>query len=140
MTAEALPGAATPLRLLLVDDFQPFRKTIERMLKPIPSLSLIGEAADGLSAVEMALTLHPDIIIMDVQMPELDGIEATRRIKRALPQTCVIGMSALDHAMINEAMLEAGASAFVAKYCAVTLPQVIEKITGRRLGDFEAAS
>ena len=108
------------------------------MLTPFPSLNLIGEAADGLSAVEMALALRPDIIVMDVQMPGLDDIEATQRIKGTLPQVCVIGVSALDHPMINEAMLAAGASAFVPKYCA-TLPQVIEHITGRRLGDHEAA-
>ena len=139
MNTEVPPGTTPPLRILLVDDFRPFRKTIERMLTPFPSLNLIGEAADGLSAIEMALALRPDIIVMDVQMPGLDGIEATQRIKGALPQVCVIGVSALDHPMINEAMLAAGASVFVPKYCAITLPQVIEHITGRRLGNHEAA-
>jgi DNA-binding NarL/FixJ family response regulator len=138
MNAEVPLWTVPPLRILLVDDFHPFRQTLERMLKPFPSLYLIGEAADGLSAVEMALALRPDIIVMDVQMPALDGIEATRRIKGSLPQIWVIGMSALDHPMINEAMLAAGASAFVPKYCALTLPQVIEKITGRCLGDHKA--
>lgn len=139
MDAEVPPGTVPPLRMLLVDDFHPFRHTIERMLKPFPSLNLIGEAADGLAAVEMSLALRPDIIVMDVQMPGLDGIEATRRIKGNLPQVCVIGMSALDHPMIHEAMLAAGASAFVPKYCALTLPQVIEHLTGRCLGNHEVA-
>ena len=129
-----------PLRLLVVDDSRPFRQILERILKPFPSLNLIGEAADGLSAVEMALALRPDIIVMDVQMPELDGIEATRRIKTSLSQVCVIGLSVLDHPMINEAMLAAGASVFVPKFCAVTLPEVIEHVTGRRLVDQETAS
>ena len=128
------------LRMLLVDDSHPFRQILERILKPFPSLNLIGEAADGLSAIEMALALRPDIIVMDVQMPGLDGIEATRRIKASLPQVCVIGLSVLDHPMINDAMLAAGASIFVPKFCAITLPQVIEHITGRRLVDQEIAS
>ena len=131
-----IPDNLTPhLRVLLVDDSRPFRQILERILRPFPSLTLIGEAADGLSAVEMALTLHPDIIVMDVRMPGLDGIEATRRIKAGLPQACVIGVSTLDHPMINEAMLAAGASVIVPKFCALNLPQIIEHLIGRRLGD-----
>ena len=128
-----------PLRILLVDDSHPFRQILERLLRPFPSLALIGEvaAADGLSAVEMALSLRPDIVLMDVQMPGLDGIEATRHIKASLPQVYVIGVSVSDHPMISKAMLAAGASVFVPKFCALTLPQVIEHLTGRRLNDEE---
>ena len=135
MAAEVTVGALPPLRILLVDDSLSFRQILERIFKPFPSLDVIGEAADGLSGVEMALALHPDIVVMDVQMPGLGGIEATRGIKAGLPQVCVIGMSVFDEPMINEAMLAAGASAFIPKFCAVTLPQVIEHITGRCLGD-----
>jgi DNA-binding NarL/FixJ family response regulator len=124
---------------LLVDDSHPFRQILERLFRPFPSLTLIGEAAaaDGLSAVQMALSLRPDIILMDVQMPGLDGIEATRHIKATLPRVYVIGLSVSDHPIISQAMLAAGASAFVPKFCALTLPQVIEHLTGRRLDDRE---
>ncbi len=126
---------SSPLRILLADDSRPFRQMLARILMPFPSLNLIGEAADGLAAVEMALGLRPDIVVMDVQMPGLGGVEATRRIKAGFPRVCVIGLSVLDDPMIKEAMLAGGASAFVPKFCASTLPQVIEHITRGCLGD-----
>lgn len=124
------PEAVPRLRILLVDDSAPFRRMVERILHPFPSLVLIGEAADGISGVEMALALHPDIIVMDVQMPGLNGIEATRRIRTGLPQVCVIGMSVMDHPAIHEEMLAAGASASFPKYCAITLPEIIRNLPG----------
>jgi DNA-binding NarL/FixJ family response regulator len=128
-TSEVIPR----LRILLVDDFAPFRGTVRRILQPFPSLDLIGEAADGIAGIDMALALHPDLIVMDVQMPGLDGIESTRRIKAVLPRTYVIGVSVLDDSILREAMEAAGASAFVPKQCAISLPQVIEQVTGRRI-------
>jgi DNA-binding NarL/FixJ family response regulator len=136
--AEVRSEAAPPLRILLVDDFAPFRRIVERILKPFSSLRLIGEAADGNSGMEMALALRPDIIVMDVQMPGLNGIEATRRIKTSLPHVAVIGVSALDHPMIHEAMRAAGASVFMPKQCVIALPEVIEQITGRCLANNDA--
>jgi DNA-binding NarL/FixJ family response regulator len=136
--AEVRSEAAPPLRILLVDDSAPFRRIVERILKPFSSLSLIGEAADGNSGIEMALALRPDIIVMDVQMPGLNGIEATRRIKTSLPEVAVIGVSALEHPMIHEAMRAAGASVFIPKQSVIALPEVIEQITGRCLANNDA--
>ena len=129
MEAEVLLETVPPVRILLVDDSDLFRRIVQRMLKTFPSFHLVGEAVDGLSAVEMAIALCPDIIVMDVQMPGLNGIEATRRIKARLPQVSVIGLSAMDDRMIHNAMRAAGASAFVPKHRASSLPQVIEDIT-----------
>jgi DNA-binding NarL/FixJ family response regulator len=83
----------------------------------------------------MALSLVPQVIIMDVRMPRLGGVEATRRIKRILPGTHVIGLSSQDDEITQDAMKAAGSSAFIPKHCAHTLPHVIAKITGRRVAD-----
>jgi DNA-binding NarL/FixJ family response regulator len=88
-------------------------------------LTIVGEAADGVAAVEMAFRLTPHVIIMDVIMPRISGIEATRRIKRILPDVHVIGISTLDDTFIKESMKAAGSSHFVTKDCAHTLPDII---------------
>lgn len=122
-----------PLSTLLVDDFVPFRETIREIFDDCFFIKVIGEAGDGHSAIEMALHLLPQVIIMDVRLPGLDGIEATRRIKRDLPTVHVIGVSSLDDTVIREAMEAAGCSAFTAKIFAHTLPRIISKVTGRNV-------
>lgn len=122
-----------PISILLVDDTALIRQTVRSMLEPLPMLKLAGEAADGESAVKMALDLQPDIVVMDVQMPKLDGIEATRQIKKALPRTSIIGFSVQTDATIHRVMHEAGAVTFLAKERATELPQVIETLIGRHL-------
>ena len=123
----------SPATILLVDDFRPFREALRGLFDPFADLSVIGEAADGNSAIEMALFLEPQIVIMDVRMPRLGGVEATRRIKRALPGTHVIGVSTEEDLVTQEAMKAAGSSGFVPKDCAHTLPHVITQITGRHI-------
>ena len=98
-------------------------------------MTIVGEAADGEAAIEMAFRLTPHVIIMDVKMPRMNGIEATRRIKRFLPGVHVIGVSTQDETLIKESMKVAGSSHFVTKDCAHTLPDVISSITGWPLGN-----
>ena len=81
------------------------------------------------------MVLFPEVIIMDVRMPRLGGIEATRRIKSALPHIHVIAVSSQDDPLTKEAMKAAGSSAFLPKHCAHTIPHVIAQLTGRRLAD-----
>ena len=119
------------LRIVLVDDYPPFRTILRNLFEEFSALEVIGEANDGQSAIETSLHLAPDIIIMDVKMPRLDGIEATRRIKHALPAVHVVGVSSQDNTVTREAMIQAGCSAFIAKEDAHTLPGIIAKITGR---------
>lgn len=116
------------LGILVVDDFAPFRESLHSIFRDHTSLTIVGEAADGVVAVEMAVRLAPHVIIMDVIMPRISGIEATRRIKRTLPDVHVIGVSAFDDTFIEESMKAAGSSHFVTKDRANTLPDVISRM------------
>jgi two-component system, NarL family, invasion response regulator UvrY len=119
------------LRILVVDDFAPFRESLCRFFLDYESLAVVGAAADGEAAIEMASRLTPHIIIMDVKMPRMGGLEATRRIKLALPDVHVIGISAQADTFLKASMKAVGSSTFVTKDCAHTLPDVIAQITGR---------
>ena len=122
--------AGEALRILVVDDFAPVRESLCSLFLEYEPLTVVGEATDGEAAVEMAFRLLPHIIVMDVKMPRISGVEATRRIKRFLPGVHVIGISTLDDTFIKESMKAVGSSYFVKKDHAHTLPQVIAMITG----------
>ncbi len=102
-------------RLLLVDDHRLVRQGLAAMIGEQPDIRVIGEAAGGREAVELTRALHPDVILMDVSMPEMDGIEATRAIKAEWPGVRVIGLSMFDEPEVAERMREAGAEGFVSK-------------------------
>jgi DNA-binding NarL/FixJ family response regulator len=125
--------AAEPLSILFVDDSAPFRQALCRLLEQFAAVTVVGEAGDGNSAIEMALRLVPQVIIMDVNMPRLGGVEVTRPIKRVLPGIHVIGLSSQDDTVTREAMKAAGSSAFMAKEFSPTLPHLIAQITGRQV-------
>src|SRR5690606_38086692 len=97
------------IRVLLVDDHQVVRRGLAGLLRDEPGIEIVGEAADGQEAVEQALRLQPDVIIMDVSMPRMNGIDATRAIVTELPQVAVIGMSMHDQADLAQSMRAAGA-------------------------------
>jgi two-component system response regulator DegU len=128
MDASRTTRVSESLGILVVDDFAPFRESLHSIFRDHKSLTIIGEAADGVVAIEMAVRLAPHVIIMDVIMPRMSGIEATRRIKRILPDVHVIGVSTLDDTFIKESMKAAGSSHFVMKDAAHTLPDVISRI------------
>jgi DNA-binding NarL/FixJ family response regulator len=102
----------TPIHVVIVDDHRLLRAEIAQIIQNDLRLAVIGEAGDGEQAVELVRRLYPDVVLMDVQMPKMNGIEATRQSPRLCPEVAVIGLSLSHHA---EAMVEAGASAYLSK-------------------------
>ncbi len=103
------------IRVLLADDHAVVRQGLARLLKEHRGIEVVGEAADGTSAVALARQLLPDVVIMDVAMPGLNGIEATRRLRDLAPTVRVIGLSMFEEAHQGDAMRQAGAVDYLVK-------------------------
>jgi len=106
---------ANKLRLLLVDDHALVRRGFRRMLEDEPTFQVVGEASDGLEAVESAERLEPDVIVMDCALPQINGIEASRRILAKRPETAILMLSMHSEDTLIRQALEAGAKGYVLK-------------------------
>ncbi|RPD43612.1 MULTISPECIES: response regulator transcription factor [Chitinophagaceae] len=105
----------TPLRLVLADDHELFRDGLQVMLKKQPTIETIGEASNGVELLYLVRTLHPDVVITDIKMPQMDGIEATRQLVKEFPKLPVIALSMFDEENLIVDMLEAGARGYLLK-------------------------
>lgn len=103
------------IKVLLVDDHPLAREGLRTMLGTAPDIEVVGEASDGLEAVDIANEHQPHIVMMDLRMPNLDGIEATRRIKSRLPSTSVIMLTAYDNDAYVVDAVRAGAGGYLLK-------------------------
>ena len=103
--------------ILLVDDHPVFRQGLRRILEKEKDLKVVGEAGDGLEAIERFRYLAPDIVVMDINMPNIDGIEATRRILSEFPEARVVALSVHSSKQFVNDMIQAGVAGYILKEC-----------------------
>ena len=104
-----------PITVVIADDHALVREGTKQLLDEHPGLSVVGEAADGQEAVEVVTRLKPDVVLMDIAMPGMNGIEATKRIKETTPSTSVLVLTAYDDEQYIYALLDAGAAGYLLK-------------------------
>ena len=103
------------IRVLLVDDQAVVRRALRRRFQLEPDIEVVGEASTGREALTLAQTLTPDVVLMDIEMPEMDGIEATTTLRRVVPKTRVVILSIYNDAQTRGRAQAAGAVAWVEK-------------------------
>ncbi len=103
------------IRVLLVDDHAVLREGLRSLITLQPDIEVVGEAGDGQAALDLLGTLKPDVVVMDVQMPVMDGLEATRRIKKEFPEMRVLILTQHDNREYVFSLLQAGAVGYVLK-------------------------
>jgi PAS domain S-box-containing protein len=129
--------SADALRILIVDDHAAVRSAFRDILNQRPQLSVVGEASNGFEAIAQTHTLRPDVILMDISMPHMDGIEATTRIRAEFPDIQILGLSMQPRSAAADAIEQAGASGFFVK--GIDMQRLIEHLlvlhAGRGAGD-----
>jgi len=126
-----------PTTILIVDDNQGVRTTLKRILQKERQFRVVGEAGDGSEALELARMLAPDLILMDLAMPRVNGLEATQRIKAERPETKVIIFTRYQEDAYRQAAAQSGADAFLPKRTRIpellaTIRQVVEGGPGKK--------
>jgi DNA-binding NarL/FixJ family response regulator len=104
-----------PIRIILADDHEIFRDGFKAMLRKQPSVQLLAEAADGLELVALCRQLMPDVVVTDIKMPNMDGLEATKILVKDMPQIGIIALSMLDEESMIVDIMEAGAKGYLMK-------------------------
>jgi DNA-binding NarL/FixJ family response regulator len=126
-------GVSSVVRVLLVEDFEPFRRFTCSKLRKKPELQVIGEVSDGMEAVRKAEELQPDVILLDVGLPTLNGIEAARRICELSPESKIVFVSQESSTDVVQEAFRLGASGYVIKSRAgIDLLAAVEAVLERR--------
>jgi DNA-binding NarL/FixJ family response regulator len=122
------------VRILVVDDFEAWRRFVCSTLRKNPELKVVGEASDGLEAVHKAKELQPDLIVLDLGLPTLNGIEAARQIRKLTPGSKILFVTQEGSADVVQAALSSGAQGYILKARAVIdlLPAVEAVLKGRQ--------
>jgi DNA-binding NarL/FixJ family response regulator len=105
----------SPIRILVVDDFENWRRQVYSLLQARPTWQVIAEASDGSEAVQKVADLKPDLIVLDIGLPKLNGIEAARRIRQLSPSSKIVFLSQVNDSEIVQAGLSTGALGYVHK-------------------------
>ena len=121
------------VRVLIADDHELIRVGLARLVAAQPDLTVVGTAADGHEAVAIALSEHPDVVIMDLSMPRLDGVAATKEITRLLPETRVLVLSSYVQQLIVASAIAAGACGYLFKN--VSSLDVLDAIRRAHVGE-----
>ena len=121
-------------RILVVEDFEPWRRLISSMLEKEPHLDIISEVSDGLEAVRKAKELKPDLILLDIGLPKLNGMDAARQIRCVTPNAKILFLSQETSPVVIQGALSVGASGYVVKVNAglQLSPAIDAAISGER--------
>ena len=125
-------------RVLLVDDHAPLRAALHRLLAHYHGIRIVGEASDGQQAIELIASCQPNIILMDIRMPNMNGIEATALIKKSWKEVIIVGLCAIEEPHNTDAMLKAGAVAVVSKHHLNDLYSTIQRACVKRPSSLSA--
>jgi DNA-binding NarL/FixJ family response regulator len=132
MEATAAADVADPTRVLIVDDEPLFVEMVQVLLEAEEGLEVVGTAADGKRGVELAVSLDPDVVVMDVSMPVMNGIDATREIRQRNPGACVLILTGGSNVAEVDDARKAGASGYLTKdRIANDLVREIRSVAGR---------
>ena len=117
------------IRVLLVEDHRMVREALREVLTKVPDMTVVGEAGDGRDGLEQAATLAPDVIVLDIRLPDLNGVEVAARLREAGNRAKIVALSAFSDKRFVSAMVRAGATAYVTKTAAGTeLVQAIRAV------------
>jgi DNA-binding NarL/FixJ family response regulator len=120
------------IRVLVADDHRLFAQALEAILATDERIEVAGHAADGAEAVRLALTLEPDVILMDIAMPVMDGFQATKQIRKQQPHACVLMLTGSNSRIDVDRARESGAAGYVTKdRIAAELIEAILEVAGR---------
>jgi DNA-binding NarL/FixJ family response regulator len=108
-------GDAAPIRVLLCDDAEGFRALMRSSLADDPCIEVVGEAADGEAGVQATADLQPDVVLLDMSMPRMGGLQAIPKMRRTAPRTSIIGLSSFSAARMRGPSIEIGAHSYLEK-------------------------
>jgi DNA-binding NarL/FixJ family response regulator len=129
---EAASAMPAPVRVLIADDHRLFAEALQAILATDDRVEVVGAATDGRDAVELAARTHPDVILMDISMPVMDGIEAARRVHRSRPETAILMLTGSNSRTDVDRARQAGAAGYVTKdRIAAELVDAILEVTAR---------